>query len=119
MILADTSIWIDHLRVTNIEVSRAIADRQLLMHPFVLGELALGSLRNRGAMIAKFRKLRMAPIARLDSVLDMIERAPLFNCGIGYVDAHLLASCLLAGNTKLLARDRRLRQMAEQLGVAA
>jgi predicted nucleic acid-binding protein len=119
MIIADTSIWIDHLKVTNIVVAKAIVDNQLYMHQYVIGELALGSLRKRQTTIAHFRRLNAAPVARPETVLDLIERASLFSRGLGYIDAHLLASCLLTGNCRLLTRDRRLHDAAEQLGIAA
>ena len=119
MILADTSIWIDHFKTPNLLVSRAIIDERLYMHEFVVGELSLGSLRQRPKTLRDLAKFADAPIARHAQVLDLIERAPLHGRGLGYVDAHLLASCLLAGNCKLLTRDRRLREAAEQLGIAA
>ena len=119
MILADTSVWIDHFRITNLQVGKAIADRRLLMHPFVIGELALGSLQQRQRTISQLLDFRTLPVAATENILDLIERATLFGRGLGYVDAHLLASCMLAGNCKLLTRDRRLHDAAEQLGIAA
>jgi len=119
MILVDTSIWIDHFRAPNLIVIRAIQTDQLYMHQFILGELALGSLKQRKSTLADLSKYADAPIARYDQVLDLIERAELFGRGLGYVDAHLLASCLIAGNTRLVTRDRRLHETAEMLGIAA
>jgi predicted nucleic acid-binding protein len=119
MILADTSIWVDHFRTTNLALSRAIVDERLFMHEFVVGELALGSLRGRSKTLAQLTKFADAPIVRHVEVLDLIERVPLFSRGLGYVDVHLLASCLMVGNCKLLTRDRRLREVAGQLGIAA
>jgi predicted nucleic acid-binding protein len=119
MILADTSIWIDHFKMPNLTLSRAILDERLYMHEFVVGELALGSLRHRPKTLVQLAKFTDAPIARHTQVLDLIERVPLHSRGLGYVDAHLLASCLLAGNCKLLTRDRRLYDVASDLGIAA
>jgi predicted nucleic acid-binding protein len=119
MILADTSIWIDHFKVPNLTVVRAIQNDQLSMHPFVVGELALGSLSNRRKTLADLTKFIDAPVARVEQVQDMIERAMLFSRGLGYVDVHLLASCLLAGNMRLLTRDKRLQDAAERLGISA
>ena len=119
MILADTSIWIDHFKVPNLLVSRAIVDERLYVHEFVVGELALGSLRQRPKTLYYLSTFADAPVADHIQVLDLIERVPLYSRGLGYIDAHLLASCMLAGNCKLLTRDRRLREAAERLGVAA
>jgi predicted nucleic acid-binding protein len=119
MILADTSIWIDHFRAPNLALSRAIFDERIYMHEFVVGELALGSLRSRPGTLAQLAKFADAPVVQHGQVLDLIERAPLYNRGLGYVDAHLLASCLMVGNCKLLTRDRRLHAAAQQLGIAA
>lgn len=119
MILADSSIWIDHFRVTNLSMVRAIQHRRLRLHPYVIGELALGSLRRRDTVIMQLRLFRQTPVARHDDVMMLIEENQLFSRGLGYVDVHLLASCLIAGNCRLLTRDRRLHETAIQLGIAA
>lgn len=119
MIVADSSAWIDHFKVADLVLSRALAIDEVLMHPFVLGELALGTLRNRSTTLANFSAFDAAPVVPADEVLAFIERAKLSNRGIGYVDTHLLASCLVHGNCKLLTRDRRLCMVAEELGIAA
>ena len=119
MIIADTSVWIDHFKVANFELSQALDADRVLMHNFVLGELALGSLRNRGTTLANFAAYDFAPVAAASAVLELIESSKLFARDIGYIDAHLLASCLQHGDCKLLTRDKRLRACAEQLGIAA
>jgi predicted nucleic acid-binding protein len=119
MILADSSIWIDHFKLANLALSRALDDDKVLMHPYVLGELALGSLRDRHRTLSNFKAYDYAPVAHSNEVLSLIENATLFNRGLGYVDAHLLASCLIHGDCRLLTRDRRLRETAEHLGIAA
>ena len=119
MILADSSIWIDHFKVTNLALVRAIREQQLRLHPYVIGELALGSLHQRDLAIGRLNLFRQLPVAQHQDVMILIEERRLFSRGIGYVDTHLLASCLIAGNCKLLTRDRRLRETAEQLGIAA
>jgi predicted nucleic acid-binding protein len=119
VILVDTSVWIDHLRITNLSVVRAISDDLLLMHPFVLGELAMGSLRDRTTTLRFFLDLEAAPVASPTDILDFVQAERLFNLGIGYVDAHLLASCRLHGNCRLLTYDRRLQETAAKLGIAA
>lgn len=87
------------------------------MHPFVIGEIALGSIGQRQAIIRMLREQRQAPVAMHHEVLELIERGPLYGSGIGYVDAHLLAAARLAG-AGLWTHDRRLHAAAERLGVA-
>lgn len=119
MILADSSVWIDHINRPDAELSRLLARGQILMHPFVLGEIALGNLANRRRVIGTLSMLRGAVVASHGDVFGLIHRHQLFGVGIGYVDAHLLGSVLITGETSLWTRDRRLRDVAERLGVAA
>jgi predicted nucleic acid-binding protein len=119
MILGDTSIWISHFKTANLDLVRALNADELVMHAFVLGELALGSLHSRRQTLLDLNTFEPAPVARHDDVMTMIEMRQLYSRGIGYVDAHLLASCLLSGNCKLLTRDRRLHDTAVLLCVAA
>ena len=118
MILADTSIWIDHFRHTDAELHRIIEDDRLLCHPWVIGELALGSLRDRGSVMAFLSAQRVAVVATHDEVMAMIDRHGIFSMGIGYTDAHLLASVLLDKRASLWTRDKRLRIAAEKAGAA-
>ncbi|MBB3595028.1 hypothetical protein FHX08_005438 [Rhizobium sp. BK529] len=118
MILVDTSIWIDHFRYGDAELRRIIEDDRLLCHPSVIGELALGSLRDRGSVIAFFAAQRGAVVATHDEVMMMIDRYGIFSMGIGYTDAHLLASVRLEQKATLWTRDRRLRAAAEKAGVS-
>lgn len=119
MILTDSSIWIDHFRMANLTFARLVTDGEVLIHPFVLGELALGSLKGRQKTIADLADLGSVKVASPEDVLYLIERHGLFSRGIGYVDTHLLAAAVLHGSTRVLTRDRRLREAAEQLGIAA
>ncbi len=91
---------------------------EVVMHPYVLGEIALGSLRNRAAILEDLQALPAAAVAADEEVLALIERHRLFATGIGLVDAHLLASTLLTPKTKLWTRDRRLKEAAERLAIA-
>ena len=116
MILADTSIWIDHFRHSDAELRRIIEDDMLLCHPFVIGELALGSLRARATVLALLAAQRQAAVATHDEIMAMIERHRLFGMGIGHTDAHLLASVLLERGAALWTRDKRLRAAAERAG---
>ena len=118
MILADTSIWIDHFRRVDAELRRIIEDDLLLCHPAVIGELALGSLRDRSSVIAFLAAQRAAVVATHDEVMTMIDRHSLFSIGIGYTDAHLLASVLLDQRATLWTRDKRLRAAAEKAGAS-
>lgn len=118
MILVDTSVWIDHLRTGDEDLAALLNNSQVLMHPFVLGELACGNLHNRNELLALFKDLPRVTVATDDEVLFFIERHALMARGIGYVDAHLLAAVTLGGVTRLWTRDRHLRIEADTLGLA-
>jgi predicted nucleic acid-binding protein len=117
MILADTSVWIEHLRVGSDLLAQRLERREILMHPFVLCELMLGSLRDRKRTLCDLRALPDAPVATRDEVAAMIEAAPIHGRGIGYVDAALLASVRLYGAARLWTKDRRLAAMATELAI--
>lgn len=119
MILVDTSVWVEHLRLGSAILTELLGHREVLGHPFVLGELALGGQRQRGAFLSDMRDLPQAVIAEDEEVLRLIDRQALFGRGIGYVDAHLLASARLTPESKLWTRDRRLQTVAGELGLAA
>ena len=114
MILVDTSVWIDHFRTGDAALAQMLDQGRVLMHPFVLGELALGNFRRRD-VLATLRDLPAAFVATDNEVLDFIERNTLFGLGIGYVDAHLLAAVALTPGASLLTRDSRLATAAERL----
>jgi hypothetical protein len=117
--LVDTSVWVDHLRASDPVLSRLLDTGEVLGHRFVTGEIALGNLRQRDVVLSALRELPQAIVASHDEVLDFIERRALFGYGIGYVDAHLLAAVRLSAGGRLWTRDRRLRAVATQLGLAA
>ena len=119
MILVDTSVWIEHLRSASAILMELLGDGEVLGHPFVLGELALGNLRQRNDILRALQRLPQATSASYGEVLQLIDREALFGRGIGYVDAHLLAAVLLTTGSKLWTRDRRLQAVAAQLGLAA
>lgn len=119
MILVDSSVWIDHFARPIEMLGDLVAIREVSTHPFVVGELALSSLKNRHNVLNSLSDLPKAAVATDDEVLALVERRSLFSRGISYVGAHLLASALLAGETKLWSFDRRLRAMAAQLNCAA
>lgn len=119
MILADTSVWIDHLNRGDSKLRQLLNADELVMHPFVLGEVALGVVPDRPAALMTMGDLQFAHIARDAEVRRMIEDLALQGTGIGYLDAHLLASVLLTPETQLWTRDRALRKVAHQLSLDA
>jgi predicted nucleic acid-binding protein len=119
MILADTSVWIDHFRSSDAELQRQLNNDEILMHPFVVGELALGPLPNRKRMLAYLDYLPRLRIARQDEVRRMVGARSLHNRGIGLIDAHLAASVLINAGTRLWTRDTSLRRIAKGLGILA
>jgi len=119
MILVDTPIWVDHLRSGDDLLASLLDENRVLMHPFVWGEIALGQLHARQMIFDQLAGLPPARLAETDEVLSLIERASLFGSGIGYVDAHLVASVRLTKGASLWTRDKRLAAVAERLSVAA
>jgi predicted nucleic acid-binding protein len=119
VILVDTSVWVEHLRVASAILTELLDHGEILGHPFVLGELALGSLRQRERFLSDLRDLPQAVVAEDEEVFRMIDRQALFGRGIGYVDAHLLAAARLTAGSRLWTRDRRLQAVAAGLSLAA
>lgn len=117
MILADTSVWIDHFRTAIPEMQNLLANDQIAMHPFVVAELALGSLRSRATTLEYLDFLPPARVAHLTEVRHMIEAQSLYSKGIGLTDAHLIASCLLTKGTQLWSRDAALMKIAAAFGI--
>jgi len=117
VILVDTSVWVDHLRRDNRALSTLLLEGRVLCHPFVIGELACGNLRARSTILEHLSFLPEAPVADQHEVLSLIERRKLWGTGIGWVDAHLLASAVLAGST-LWTKDKTLAKQAQRLKVA-
>jgi len=118
MILVDTSIWIDHLRQRDERLSGLLEQGQVLAHPFVIGELALGNLQNRDTILGALQELPQAPVAKDAEVLGFITGNALYGMGIGYIDAHLLATTRLAPGAMLWTRDKRLLAAGIKLGLA-
>lgn len=118
MILVDTSVWVDHLRATEAALAELLDRGQVLAHPFVVGEIALGVLRNPDVVLSELQALPQATLATPTEVLLFINTNALHGLGIGYVDAHLLASARLSDAT-LWSRDKRLAEVAEKMGLKA
>jgi len=119
LILADTSIWIDHLRSENREMRKHLHQGNIVTHPFVIAELALGSLRERSKTLALLDLLPQLRMPNLSEVRLMIEARRLHGLGIGLIDAHLIASVFVNSPTVLWTRDKPLRKVAEDLGIHA
>jgi predicted nucleic acid-binding protein len=118
LILVDTSVWVDHLRASDKTLAALLETGQVLAHPFVIGELALGRLRQRDIVLAALQDLPQASVATDLEVLQHIARHALDGLGIGYVDAHLLAAAALTTDARIWTRDKRLKAAALRLGVA-
>ncbi len=118
MILVDTAVWIYHLRDHDPHLAGLLDAGAVLGHPWVTGELALGSLQNRVEILRLLDDLAQATIATATEVRELVEQQELFSLGIGYVDAQLLAATMLTADAALWTRDRRLHAAAQRLGVA-
>jgi predicted nucleic acid-binding protein len=118
MILVDTSVWIDHLHRSEAALVMLLDSSSVLQHPMVLGELALGSVRNRTELLSSLAGLPAAGLATHAEVMHLIEQRQLYGEGLSLVDVHLLASVLLTPSARLWTRDKKLHAAAEGLGIA-
>lgn len=118
MILVDTSVWVEHLRRGNARLVQLLDDERVVCHPFVIGELAMGSLRNRTEILDLLGRLPTAEVASHTEVLTLVERRHLTGAGLGWIDAHLLTSTILMGR-RLWSLDHRLAAAAQRFDVAA
>jgi len=116
VILVDTSVWVEHLRRGLPRLATLLQDGEVLIHPWVIGELACGTLRNRQEVLELLQGLPAATVASDAEVLLLIERDQLMGQGIGHVDAHLLASARLS-HCRLWTQDRRLEAVAQEQGL--
>ncbi|MEJ8856219.1 type II toxin-antitoxin system VapC family toxin [Variovorax robiniae] len=119
MILVDTSVWIDHLARGDAQLQALLEDGQVLTHPYVIGEIALGSLPQRRETVGALQALPAIAVASTDEALAFLHNEKLFGMGIGYVDLHLLAATRLEPEARLWTRDKRLQQAAIKLDLAA
>ncbi len=117
MILADTSVWVDYLRGGNPEMEKILSQGQIVMHPFIVAEIALGSLRKRRKRLEELEALLEVKVAQLGEVRHMVESRALYAKGIGLTDAHLLASCLMTPGTQLWTLDGAMKKIAKALGI--
>ena len=119
MILADANIWIDFFRYRQPALRNLLENNQVVMHPFLVAELALGSLHERSRTLAKLDHMPQLRVANLRDIRRMIEARSLYAQGIGLTDAHLIASCLATPGTLLWTSDARLGKVANSLGISA
>jgi hypothetical protein len=119
LILADTSVWIDHLRRGDQTLSSFLTAGQILGHPAVAGEIGLGSIANREELLDLLSNLPQAVQATHVEVMAYLDAHQLFGLGVGYVDLHLLAATALTSAAELWTRDKRLRAVAANLGLVA
>jgi len=113
----DTSVWVDHFRTGDPKLAGLLNTGQVLAHPFVIGEIALGHLQPRVTILSDLAALPNAVVAQESEVLAFIELQKLFGLGIGYVDAHLLASVRLTAGAALWTRDKRLLATAQAMAL--
>ena len=116
MILVDTSVWIDHFRTGRSKVGVLLSQNLVMVHPFVMGELACGNLKARARILSDLEALPSAVSATHEEVMRLVEARKLWGLGIGWIDAHLLASALLS-NCPLWTLDGKLAQAAAAAGV--
>jgi predicted nucleic acid-binding protein len=114
VVLVDTSVWVFHFRETNHGLVKLLDNAEVMCHPFVIGELACGNLKNRTSIMSLLEALPMAHEAGHDEVLAFVEARKVMRKGLGYIDVHLLASAILTG-VSLWALDKRLDKTAEEL----
>jgi predicted nucleic acid-binding protein len=117
MILVDTSVWVAHLRYGTIGLASLLNDAQVIGHPFVVGELACGNLKKRTSILSLLKALPMADVATHEEVLNVIERYSLMGKGLGYIDAHLIASALLS-KVPLWTLDKKLERIAALMRIS-
>jgi hypothetical protein len=118
MILADTSIWVDHFRKRDAELQRQLLQNNIAIHPFIITELALGSLPNRHKTLVDLELLPQVRVAHTNEVRSMIESRSLFRQGLSFVDAHLIAATLITPGTVLWSRDKQLRTIAHAMAIS-
>jgi predicted nucleic acid-binding protein len=118
MILVDTSVWVDHLRRGNARLERLLKDALVLVHPFVVGELALGGLKKRSEILGLLEEMPQAEAASHSEVLEFVNRHALAGSGVGWIDVHLLVSAALS-RVSLWTLDRRLANTASRLALSA
>ena len=117
MVLVDTSVWVSHLRYGNGDLQKLLRNGEVVCHPFIVGELACGNLKNRHEILTYLQSLPMAILAEDEEVLEFIENNKLMGKGLGYIDVHLVASAVLA-NVPLWTLDKTLDKFTDKIGIS-
>lgn len=116
-VLLDTSVWIRHFKTSNLRVVQLLESESVVSHEFVVAEIACGSLKSREETLGYLKELIALPTVSTPEVLQFIETKKLYSRGIGLIDAHLLASTLIVPDTQLWTADKRLENIARELGI--
>lgn len=117
MVLVDTSVWVSHLREGNVNLAKLLNDGYVVCHPFIIGEIACGNLKNRSEILSLLQTLHMVIQAEHEEVLQFIESNRLMGKGLGYIDIHLIASAILTG-ISIWTLDKKPNKVSESLGVS-
>jgi predicted nucleic acid-binding protein len=117
VILADTSVWIDHFRSENIQMKEHLRSKRIVMHPYIVGELALGSVADRADVLQALDELPQLIVAEPSELRELIERGRLYSRGIGWVDTQLLACLLIDRTIQFWTTDKRLSRVASEIGI--
>ena len=117
MVMVDTSIWVDHLREGSHHLEELLLDTKVVCHPFIVGELACGNIKNRNEFLSLIQTLPVAPVIDLNEFLYFVDQNRLMGKGIGFVDIHLLASALLS-EIPLWTSDKKLKSVLTELNIA-
>lgn len=116
MILVDTSVWVAHFREGDNNLIKLLNDGQVVCHPFIIGELACGNLKNRREILLLLQALPEATLAEHNEVMQLVDNYQLMGQGLGYIDVHLLASALLT-NIPIFTYDKKLAVAAKKVGL--
>lgn len=116
MVLVDTSVWVRHLREGDSDLERLLHDGKVMCHPYIVGEIACGNMKNRSEILSLIQDLPQAIPAQHEEILRFIESNHLMGRGLGYSDVHLSASALLTG-IPMWSYDKRLNEVNEMLGI--
>ncbi len=119
MILVDTSVWIDHLRSADAKLQSLLQTDQIMTHPYIRLELALGSMAGREKVLADLARLPQAPVVTPEELFSLIDHKNLYRRGIGLTDLHLIGCALFDKSILIWTRDRRLSEIADELGLRA
>jgi predicted nucleic acid-binding protein len=116
MVLVDTSVWVSHLRHGNEELQKLLHEGEVVCHPFIVGELACGNLKNRHEILTYLQSLPMTILAEDEEVLKFIGNNQLMGKGLGYIDVHLIASAVLT-SVLFWTLDKTLDKFTEKIGI--